>query len=373
MSVLPPRSNRLSGLLTACALLTTLSPAPARPEVAPRAAPAQAWAARLERLCSAPSREFAAKAEPIARWATLEHRLFKGHEVGLDGRIWRFGNTEAESEPLDDATRREIDTRDARSWERVVTYWENGLGAGRSPALSAQVALDAINLPRLALDPAIGRSSAEWLARIPQLVQQASISNRPWSAAFVSHVMRQAELGPAFAYSELHSTFIADALSQTFADLADPGPDPGARPGPAPRAFRGCPPETTSLRPGDLLCFTRDAAVGPRNFAQLAEVHRVAEAGARGSASTPPGRAAFPAHCDVVTRADAAARRVEVVGGNAWQSVTRRTMGLDARGRLAPTLRIPAEETAEREDRCRATAECGNLNRKRYLIVMRLR
>ncbi|MCE2645968.1 MAG: DUF2272 domain-containing protein [Burkholderiaceae bacterium] len=276
-------------------------------------------------------------------------------------------------EPLDDAARREIDTRDARSWERVVTYWENGLGLGRSPALSAQAALDAINLPRLALDPAIGRISAEWLGRIPQLVQQAAIANRPCSAAFVSHVMRQADLGPAFAYSEMHATFIADAMSQTFADLAEPGPDASARPGSAPRAFRGCSPETTSLRPGDLLCFTRDATVGPRSFAQLAEVHRTAagEAAARGTAA-PASRTAFPAHCDVVTRVDAAARRVEVVGGNAWQSVTRRTMRLDARGRLASALRIPAEETAEQEDRCRSAPERGNLNRKRYLVVLRL-
>jgi hypothetical protein len=276
--------------------------------------------------------------------------------------------------PLDDATRREIDKRDARSWERVATYWENGLGLGRSPALSAQAALDAINLPRLALDPAIGRISAEWLGRIPQLVQQAAVANRPCSAAFVSHVIRQADLGPAFAYSEMHATFIADAMSQTFADLAEPGPDASARPGSAPRAFRGCSPETTSLRPGDLLCFTRDATVGPRGFAQLAEVHRTAagEAAARGTAA-PASRTAFPAHCDVVTRVDAAARRVEVVGGNAWQSVTRRTMRLDARGRLAPALRIPAEETAEQEDRYRSAPECGNLNRKRYLVVLRLR
>jgi hypothetical protein len=65
--------------------------------------------------------------------------------------------------------------------------------------------------------------------------------------------------------------------------------------------------------------------------------------------------------------------RFQVIGGNAWQSVTRRTMRLSAKQGVDKRYLIPANEEDQVSQGCRSQDQCANLSRKRYLAVLRLR
>jgi hypothetical protein len=132
-------------------------------------------------------------------------------------------------------------------------------------------------------------------------------SLRPWSAVFISWLMRNAGFGDRqFEASELHWHYIRAALD-------------GSRPGLEARDAAVTPP-----RPGDLICAPRDAQPdAPATFAQWSALPRALR-----------GRI-WTWHCDLVVQVDGG--ELGAIGGNVSESVSWTRTPLDAGGRLIAT------------------------------------
>jgi hypothetical protein len=125
----------------------------------------------------------------------------------------------------------------------------------------------------------------------------------PWSAAFISALMRKAGFDATeFAFSDTHSDYLRAARDgRTSAYAAVPTP--------------------ATAEPGDLICATRQVHPGDPAATELARI--------------PPGA---PMHCDLVVAVDAANRRLDAIGGNVQQSVARSRVTLDDQGRVNGAL-----------------------------------
>ena len=119
--------------------------------------------------------------------------------------------------------------------------------------------------------------------------------NWPWSAAFVSWVMKEAGASDRFEYSASHSTYIADAVASR-------------KNGDSDAAFVAYRLDEYSPQVGDLVGFSRQPGV---TFD-----------------SQPP----YKSHTDIVV--DVRDGEIDVIGGNTSDSVTLRTFQTDAQGRL---------------------------------------
>jgi flagellum-specific peptidoglycan hydrolase FlgJ len=118
----------------------------------------------------------------------------------------------------------------------------------------------------------------------------------PWSAAFISWVMKTAGAGDAFKYSASHSVYTRAAKDNRIANSANPF-----------KAYR-----VAELAPqaGDLICKSR-----------------------AGSGSTYDNiRPGMTTHCDIVT--EVRPRSLLVVGGNVNNSVAQKTVRTDPGGRI---------------------------------------
>ena len=105
----------------------------------------------------------------------------------------------------------------------------------------------------------------------------------PWSAAFVSSVLRRAGAGTWFPYARAHRTYVHRAVR----NVGQPS-----------QPIKAYPVDRVTPRVGDLVCSWRDGQA--ITYAQLAAM-----------AQPPRGQ---PLHCDIVTAIQP--DRVEVVGGN---------------------------------------------------------
>ena len=229
---------------------------------------APAERAAVDRLCLATGRHSPSPAAlAIAATATREHETFGGHVIGRGGSLIRFGAVEA------DAMRDEAAGRGV-PWRQVMRYWESLGALGDGP-------LQVRRVPRLQDDAhAAGAGElvplADLLARLgggsladserEALVQAAMRSaavDIPWSAAFVSHVVLTAGISRTrFAAAMAHLDYVAEAARRS-RDEAQ-GLTAGA-------FYRACDPQTTPLRPGDLLCLHRHDPAGLEGGAVLPE------------------------------------------------------------------------------------------------------
>ena len=172
-------------------------------------------------------------------------------------------------------------------WQRISYYWENS-NTGNS-----------------------GKSQKEVIS-----------DDNPWSAVFVSFVMKRAGAGNQFKYSVAHRDYIRDAI----ANKKD-----GKRTAP----FVGY--ELNEYAPGvgDLVCASREDE-GKLTYCNALTY----KSKLRGLI---PGK--FLAHCDIVV-----ARRigeVDVIGGNVGNSVTKDTIPL-VNGRV-PSIRVEKEGVKRQE------------------------
>ncbi len=132
-----------------------------------------------------------------------------------------------------------------------------------------------------------------WLAGVGRTVESPKVA---WSGAFISYVLRAAGAGSRFAYSGSHSRYIQRAIR-------------AARSGDAGASFQGHRLEDFPPRPGDLVCNALVDGVDYNNLPRY-----------------------WAGHCDVVV----AVRRgsIDVIGGNLSDTVGKRTLLTDSRGRL---------------------------------------
>ena len=198
--------------------------------------------------------------------------------VAVALREWRlFGENVADPEA--EATRVVKPERAEGLWQRVGEYWWLGLNAG-SP-------------------------ESGWTGKhdgAGSVFPPEADGDYAWSAAFISYVMRIAGAGGRFPYSADHADYINAArrvsLGETQRWLVS-----------AERV------EDYAPIVGDLICFGRGKARGLR-YEDL------------------PTPGLFTSHCDIVVDTSVAGR-IDVIGGNVEDSVTRNSVPVTADGKLA--------------------------------------
>jgi hypothetical protein len=129
--------------------------------------------------------------------------------------------------------------------------------------------------------------------------------NQPWSAAFISWVMRRAGAGSRFAYSSSHSTYIVKALKE-------------AKNAASVEPFIARRHNDYAPKIGDLIACERRKDTDATFDTYIRHV-------AAGK---------FEAHCDFVVAIDAGARTLTTIGGNVSQSVKRKTWPINEQGRI---------------------------------------
>ena len=296
-----------------------------------------------------------ARGQQLAQLAMNEYAQFNGHRIDVQGRLWKFGNVETETERLRDGQ-----PDDRYAWRRVWRYWAT-LDKHEPGTLDTRQVLWA---PDLLDDPAqAGRSRlvrlSEVIAKLPpdtdeatrEILREAlvrtSLSDMAWSAAFISYLMDEAGLSEQeFNYSAAHAVYIRPALE--------------GREG---YAYRACDVRRSTPRAGDLICYGR-AAQPLRGFADW-------------QAHTGDLDRSVKSHCDIVVKVDLDAKKMESMGGNVEQSVTWRRLMLDGAGHLS--TRHLMGENARRQGpngpACSSDASClkSDLNQQYWGILLQLR
>ncbi|MBC7502807.1 MAG: DUF2272 domain-containing protein [Herminiimonas sp.] len=294
----------------------------------------------------------------IAAAASREHREFGGHVIHQDGTLWKFGTVESASDSLrnPDTGNEEEDRFGRVAWRRVWSYWQALERHAAGEALSRKV----LYLPGLLENAdSVGRlreidmrtllsenqvNDPAIRAALAQAAVRAAINDAAWSAAFIAYVMDAAQLSnQQFRYSAAHAFYIQRAFQA-----------------PPDYAFRACDPRTTTPRPGDLLCYSRGTSP-LKNFDDWKDA--VNDAGF-----------AVASHCDVVIEVDLAANKMDTVGGNVLQSVTRRTLKLDAANRLSRTHH-PDASPAPPSQPCAIGKACTreNFNLQYWSVLLQLK
>lgn len=228
----------------------------------------------------------------IAAIACQENHAWFRPFIDADGHPGGQSVYEAENDALDDG---------APAWRKVAAYWRgSGLGAGCANEV------DCRNF----------------------------VVDTPWSAAFVSWVMRRAGL-PGFVASARHVDYVRAAWRQ-----------------PTRNPYLLASPREAIPAAGDLLCYARakERALGAGDLLGRLE-----------------GNGALAMHCDIVVAA-VPGDMAWLVGGNVQQAVTLRMLRLDARGRFADLALRSASDPPCSPD---APAQC-NLNRQDWVALLKL-
>ena len=243
----------------------------------------------------------------IAAAACAEHRAWYRPFIDTDGRIGPVPVREAVRTQLADGQ---------PAWERVVEYWR---GSGLLWQVGAGDCAHAV---------------------APQASCRAFVLDTPWSAAFVSWVMRRAGV-PAFQSAANHLQYVRRAYSEPFQS-----------------PYRVASPLATPVRAGDMLCFVR-AATRVYGFAELATVLSNGEPG-------------LGMHCDIVVGISIASdgtRIAHLIGGNVHDTVAMRRLALTPGDRFRDLpLRQPGEPDCSPE-----SAYACDLNRQDWSVLLQLR
>jgi hypothetical protein len=149
-----------------------------------------------------------ARIQSVIAEARSQHQLFGGQTIERHGGIFRMGHHEAEwSRPPGEST---------PTWERVATFWRS-LPESGEPRLMTSLGW-------------VARSEAERMASAanePERVEvatreallRAAIVDTPWSAAFISYLMKTAGFSRAeFAFSDTHADYVRAALDTSAAE-----------------------------------------------------------------------------------------------------------------------------------------------------------
>lgn len=219
-------------------------------------------------------------AHTLAALAQHEHARMGGARIAASGGLVHAGLAEAERTHPPDSH--------LMTWQRVWRYWR------AAPAFYER------HLARLD-------------ALAPEALQRTTMIDQPWSAAFISWLMREASVTEAqFAFSASHHDYVRAALAASEAEQRGEASAYG---------WRACNLAQTPPRLGDLLCFARDGDAGLTHFEAL----RAAVA-----------RGPVPMHCELVVAHDGG--QIQAMGGNVLDTVVLRTLALqqDGSGLLWP-------------------------------------
>ena len=252
----------------------------------------------------------------IAQTAIDEFTQFGGHRIDANGRLFHFGVTEAEHEDDDGGGRPANFGR--LGWWQVMKYWRSLFGDDAPSKIEARGYRDASTETAESEETSVLRTSAARLLRaaeaetdpaereiLREAALRAAIIDTPWSAAFVSYVIKQSGVAPnAFKFGNAHRGYIYDAFAASAAELTHEAGE---------RIYRACPLDTTRPRPGDLICQQREPSLADASDETVRERIRTELAGGTDA------RSIRRTHCDIVAHVDAPARKVYIIGGNVNQ------------------------------------------------------
>lgn len=313
----------------------------------------------------------------IAREAIEEFNGFGGHRIDANGRLIRFGLTEAEHKREDGGNGEHVGL-DHLGWWRVMKYWRALYGTdvgglkdelelrGYRDASTAKDAAEAA--ARLASDFGPLLRAAESVADpdkreiMREAVIRAAIVDTPWSAAFISYVIREAgATANAFEFANAHRVYIYDAFATSAAEVAHRKSE---------RIYRACPLATTRPRVGDMICLQREPALGEANAAAVRERIR-AELGT-------PARSVQRTHCEIIAHIDAPARKMYTIGGNVLNAVTARKLNLRHDMKFSATQKGHCGGAGDwtlpepASDKPRGSGKCS-LNDQNWFVLLQLR
>jgi hypothetical protein len=315
----------------------------------------------------------------IAQTAIEEFDSFGGHRIDANGRLFRFGLTEAENEPEDGHHGTQA-SLSRLAWWRVMKYWRALYGDDidsikdqlevrgyRGASTSNDAAQTAARLPvdfGPLLRAAQSVSDPDVREALREAVIRSAMIDTSWSAAFISYVVKQAGVtADAFQFANAHRVYIYDALATSAAELAH-APDG--------HIYRACPLSTTKPRVGDLICDQREPTLADATDAAVRERIR-AELG-----GSPNARTVRHTHCEVVAHIDAPAHKMYTIGGNVLNSVAARKLNLRRGLTFSPVQKghcggagawtLP-EPTAEKPG---ASRNCS-LNDQKWFVLLQVR
>jgi hypothetical protein len=280
----------------------------------------QAVQARCDATAAKPASELGRR---IAQMAIDEFTRFGGHRIDSNGRLFHFGLTEAKHG--DDGGDRQPSLGQL-GWWQVLKYWRTLYGNDTLDMIEARGYSDAASSADGARIATLLRVDAAPLLRAVENVAdpearevlreaalRAAIIDTPWSAAFVSYVIRQSSVAAnAFHFSNAHRDYIYEAFATSAAELSNAADE---------RIYRACPPNTRP-RVGDLICHQREPALADASEQAVRERIRAELAG------SPEARSVRRTHCDVVASIDARAHKMYGISGNVYQSVAARKLNL---------------------------------------------
>lgn len=300
----------------------------AQPAIAQTGQTSKAFWKNVQTLCNATAaKPSGALGQRISQAAIDEFTRFGGHRIDSNGQLFHFGPTEAEHGK--ESSGKPPKAGDL-GWWRVIKYWRSLYGKDFADKLEARGYRDAsaiaddsqaTELLRTDAKRLLQAAEAETDPEIREVLREAAlrvvIIDTPWSAAFISYVIRQAGVAEnAFKYSNAHRTYIYDAFAVDAAEAAHENSN---------GVYRACPLGTTKPRIGDLLCQQREPSLVDASDADVRErIHGELS----GSTDT---RTVRRTHCEVVAYIDPAARKMYTIGGNVNQSITARKLNLRQR------------------------------------------
>jgi hypothetical protein len=318
----------------------------------------------------------------IAQTAIDEFALFGGHRIDANGRLFRFGLTEAEQERENSGNGQA--SLGHQGWRQVMKYWRalygdvaadkleaRGYRDASTSAQETQRETQAAELLRTTaarlLHAADSESDPAEREILREAALRAAIIDTPWSAAFISYVIRQSGVaGDAFQFSNAHRAFIYDAFAASVAEPANVAGD---------RLYRACPLATTKPRVGDLICDQREPALADASEEAVRERIRMELAGGTDA------RSVRRTHCEVVAHIDPPARKMYTIGGNVSQSVTARQLNLRKDLKFSATQKsncggaghwtLP-QPSAQPPHSPGLTEKCS-LNDKKWFVLLQLR
>jgi len=249
----------------------------------------------------------------IAALACHEHGLWYRPFIDRNGRIASSTIMESEALLLDDGQ--------SQAWRRVARYWQESGVLRQVGQLPGAV-------------ECAGAASGSY----PAPGCRAFVIDNPWSAAFVSWVMRKAGL-PGFRASASHITYVRDAYQQ-----------------PESSAYQFLDPTHARPAAGDLLCYVR---------------HKNRLYGYAGLVSViSAGNGGLDMHCEIVAAASPGNDSTAyLIGGNVQQGVTMRLLPLNRNGEFwGLPQRMGAESLCAPDNE----AAC-NFNRQDWAVLLKLK
>ncbi len=197
---------------------------------ADRAAPTfwKAVQATCDATAAKPANELGRR---IAQTAIDEFTSFGGHQIDSNGRLFRFGLTEAEHE--EDESGRPRAGLGHLGWWQVFKYWRALYSDDAPGKLEVRGYRDAFASTDETKATALLRTSAAQLLRLAddvsdpearEILREAAlrvaIVDTSWSAAFISYVIRRSGVAPdAFQFANAHRAYIYDAFATSAAEL----------------------------------------------------------------------------------------------------------------------------------------------------------